>query len=223
MVWALVKGEAHRVWLNGKGFLLSQTQEMKSPITLLAGAVLLLGGIALGLFGALQWIRPPIFQADTKIVVSKPGAASGYDPLFVKTEAERIQSPTVLTNFIADLNLNDVWGKKYNNGQPLSDSEVEQLLKIDVRTARNSDVIEITARSGDPAEAAALANGIAHSYRAHAAQAKVASVNVLMSATAPTRAISPNRPLAIVVIASGVIMAFGGIFCFSQSAPASEA
>ena len=195
---------------------------MKSPITLLAGVVLLLGGIALGLLGALQWIRPPIFQADTKIIVSEPGAASSYDPLFVKTEAERIQSPAVLTNFIADLNLNDVWGKKYNNGQSLSDSEVEQLLKIDVRTVRNSDVIEITARSGDPAEAVALANGIAHSYRAHAAQAKVASVNVVMSATAPTRAISPNRPLAVLVIASGVIMALGGIFCFSQSAPASE-
>jgi len=208
--------------VNANWVLLSEMQDMKSPITLLAGVVLLLGGIALGAFGALRWIHPSVFQADTKIIVSKPGVTGGYDPLFVKTEAERIQSPAVLTNFIADLDLNDVWGKKYNNGQRLTDSEVEQLLKIDVQPVRNSDVIEIAARAGNPAEAAALANGIARSYRVQAAQAKVASVNVIMSATAPTRAISPNRPLAIVVIVSGIIMAIGGIFCFCQSAPAWE-
>ena len=71
-------------------------QEMKSPITLLAGIVLVLGGIALGVSGVIQLMEPQNFQASTEILVAKPASTSGYDPLFVKTEADRIQSPQVL-------------------------------------------------------------------------------------------------------------------------------
>jgi capsular polysaccharide biosynthesis protein len=198
-------------------------QEMKSPITLLAGVVLLLGGIALSFSGVLQWVRPAIFESETKIIVTRPGSTGGYDPLFVKTEAERIQSPAVLTNFIADLDLNDVWGKKYVNGQRLSDSQVEQLLKVVVQPVRNSDLIEIKVRSQDSIEAAALANGIVRSYRVRATQSKTASVSVVMSATAPTRAISPNRPTVIMIAASGIIMVIGGMFCLKEATSDSEA
>jgi capsular polysaccharide biosynthesis protein len=155
--------------------------------------------------------------------VTKPGSTGSYDPLFVKTEADRIQSPAVLTNFIADVDLKDVWGKKYNNGQRLRDSDVEQLLKVVAQPVRNSDVIEIKVRSEDPAEAAALANGIARSYRVRATQSKTASVSVIMSATAPTRAISPNRPLVIMFAVSGVFMVIGGMFCLKEASTDSEA
>lgn len=190
---------------------------MKSPITLLAGVVLILGGLALGASGAFHLIQPRVFQAATKILVAKPSSTGGYDPLFLKTEAERIQSPAVLTNVIAELDLKDGWGKKYNGGQRLSDWDVEHLLKVECQTVRNTDLIEITVRSEDPAEAAALANAVARSYRVQAAQSKVASVSVIMSAAAPTRAISPNRPMAIMFIVSGIVMAIGGIFCVKES------
>jgi capsular polysaccharide biosynthesis protein len=196
---------------------------MKSPITLLAGIILILGGLALGGAGAFYLVQPQIFEAETEILVSKPGSPRVFDALFVKTEAERIQSPAVLTNVIADLDLNDVWGKKYNRGQRMSDSDVERLLRVDCLPIRNSDAIEVKVRSEDPAEAAALANAIARNYRMHTAQLKLASVSVVMSATKPTRAISPNRPLTILCIVSGVFMAIGGIVCLKESVSAAEA
>jgi capsular polysaccharide biosynthesis protein len=202
--------------VNAKQVSLSEVEEMKTPMTLLAGIVLILGGLALGASGAFHIIQPRVFQAATKILVAKPGSTSVYDPLFTKTEAERIQSPEVLTNVIADLDLNDRWGKKYNNGKRLSDSEVEQVLKVDARSVRNTEMIEINVYSGDPAEAAALANAVVRNYRVHAASLKTVTVTVIQSATPPTRASSPNRPIAIGLIISGIIMAIGGIFCLGS-------
>src|ERR1700733_2660911 len=39
---------------------------------------------------------------------------SSYDPFFIQTTFEIMKSQLVLTNVINTLNLNDVWGKKYN-------------------------------------------------------------------------------------------------------------
>lgn len=196
---------------------------MKSPIMLLAGIVLILGGLALGISGALYLMPSHLFQSETQIRLLKPGSSGGYDALFLKAEEERIQSSEVLTNVIADLALNDVWGKKYNGGQRLSDSAVERMIQVDARPVRNSELIRIAVRSKDPAEAQLLANGITQSYRAYATRTKLASVSIIMPATPPTLAVNPNRPLGIVSIVAGVIMGIGGIFCFADSRPTAEA
>jgi capsular polysaccharide biosynthesis protein len=195
---------------------------MKSPITLLAGIVLILGGLALGGSGAFHLAnKPSLFEGVTEIRVVPPGGSGTVSPLFIKSETERIESPKVLTNVIADLNLNDLWGKKYNRGQRLSDVDALRLLRVNCRPIRNTDLIEIMVRSEDPAEAAALANAIVRNYRVHAGPSKVASITVIMPATAPTRAVSPNRPLLMLEIAAGVSMAIGGIVCLKESTEAS--
>jgi len=193
---------------------------MKSPITLLAGILLILGGLALGGSAAFQLAKPSLFEGATKIRVVPAGSSGTASALFIKTEAERIQSPEVLTNVIADLNLNDLWGKKYNQGQRVSDLDAQRLLRVNCRPIRNSDLIEIKVSSEDPTEPAALANAIVRNYRVH--YVKVASVTVVMPATAPTRAVSPNRPLLMVCIAAGVFMVIGGIVCLADSAGKSE-
>src|SRR5467141_2467519 len=48
---------------------------------------------------------------------------NGYDPFFIQTEFETILSERVLGKVIADLNLDEDWGKKYNNGQRLRTSD----------------------------------------------------------------------------------------------------
>src|SRR6516225_2657657 len=54
---------------------------------------------------------------------------SGFDPYFIQTTFEIMQSQLVLSNVITALNLNDAWGKKYNNGVPLKTTETMEFLK----------------------------------------------------------------------------------------------
>ncbi len=197
---------------------------MKSPLVLLAGIVLMLGGVALGGTAVFYLIQPPRFETTARIRVVQPGSSSAYDPLFMKREMEAIQSPAVLTNVFAELNLNEVWGKRNNQGRRLSDSEVEKLLKVDCRLIRNTELIDITVGSeSSPVEAMALVNAVTENYRRVSAQSKSAAVTIVMPATVPFHAISPNRPLCMVSIAAGVFMAFGGIFCLKDSTSGSEA
>jgi succinoglycan biosynthesis transport protein ExoP len=92
---------------------------------------------------------------------------SGYDPYFIQTEFAIMQDEEVLGRLISALNLNEEWGKKYNNNVPLKTDETMQMLKgrISLSPERNTKLIDITVYSDVPEEAARLANGIADAYR----------------------------------------------------------
>jgi len=92
---------------------------------------------------------------------------SGYDAYFLLTEFQTIQSQPVLSLVSEKMDLRNVWGKKYNNGQPMSESDVEQMIKsrLDLQNIRNTKFIEIKAFSDNAEEAAKLANQVAESYR----------------------------------------------------------
>lgn len=91
----------------------------------------------------------------------------GYDPYFIQTEFEVIQSESVLGEVIKNLGLNEEWGKKYGAGGALKTSDTIGLLKqrMDLRPVRNTSFIEIRVFSEKPDEAAKLANAIAAAYR----------------------------------------------------------
>jgi capsular exopolysaccharide synthesis family protein len=97
--------------------------------------------------------------------------AQGYDAYFLQTEFKVIQSHAVLSNVIAAMDLNNVWGKKFNNGLPLKESDTEGVLLRDVelQPIRNTKVIEIKGYSDNPEDAAKLANQVAESYRKYRA------------------------------------------------------
>jgi len=90
-----------------------------------------------------------------------------YDAYFIQTEFEVIQSEQVLGKVVDLLNLNEVWGRKYRNGEKLKTSETVMLLKgrMALRTVRNTSLIEIRVFSDDRDEAAKLANAVAEVYR----------------------------------------------------------
>jgi len=94
-------------------------------------------------------------------------AGVGYDPYFIQTEFEKMQSEKVLGRVIETLDLNNKWGAKYNGGQPLKTEDTMQLLKqrMNLSPERNTKLIDITIYSEDKAEAANLANGIAQAYQ----------------------------------------------------------
>ncbi|HOW79558.1 MAG TPA: Wzz/FepE/Etk N-terminal domain-containing protein, partial [Verrucomicrobiota bacterium] len=92
---------------------------------------------------------------------------AGYDPFFIQTEFELIQSELILGKVIADLDLNTEWGRKYASGERLRTPETIALLKqrIDLRTVRGTSLIEIVVYSEKPEEAARIANAIADAYK----------------------------------------------------------
>ncbi|HEY1718529.1 MAG TPA: polysaccharide biosynthesis tyrosine autokinase [Verrucomicrobiae bacterium] len=99
--------------------------------------------------------------------INSPQMNLGYDPYFIQTEFEIIQSETVLGKVIDALNLNVAWGKKYAGGETLQTDQTMRLLKQRLRLSpeRNTKIIDITIYSEDRDEAARIANAIVVAYR----------------------------------------------------------
>jgi succinoglycan biosynthesis transport protein ExoP len=127
---------------------------------------------------AVTFILPESYASTARIKVENEGGIItgmetpsavnyGYDPYFIQTTFEIIQSEIVLSNVISHMDLNNLWGKKYNNGEPLKTMETLEFLKnqISLAPVRNTKLIAITVFSYDKNEAANLANGIAEAYR----------------------------------------------------------
>jgi len=91
----------------------------------------------------------------------------GYDPYWMQTEFETIQSKSILYQVITNLNLNKKWAEKFGEENDLRTDNTYQFLKrsVDVQQARNTSLIEISAYSDDPQEAAVIANEIADVYK----------------------------------------------------------
>lgn len=91
----------------------------------------------------------------------------GYDPYFIQTEFEVIQSERILSNVVHQLNLATEWGKKYAGGERLKTQEAMMLLRsrMDLRPVRNTSLIEIRVFSEDAEEASKIANEIAETYK----------------------------------------------------------
>ncbi|MEI8289050.1 MAG: Wzz/FepE/Etk N-terminal domain-containing protein [Verrucomicrobiota bacterium] len=122
---------------------------------------------------AITFILPESYASTCRIKVQSAADMSGgktpYEPYFLQTTFEVIQSQLVLDPVIAKLNLNVEWGKKYFNGQTLKASEAREILKARTSLApvRGTKLIAITVYSDDRNEAARLANAIADSYWAY--------------------------------------------------------
>jgi len=120
---------------------------------------------------AVTFILPESFASTCRIKVENDvndiGAGiapsvqmSGFDPYFIQTTFEIMQSQLVLSNVINTLNLNTEWGKKYFNGETLKSTETMEILKQRMQLApvKNTKLIAITVYSDDRQEAADLAN-----------------------------------------------------------------
>ncbi len=90
-----------------------------------------------------------------------------YDPYFIQTTFEIINSQLVLSNVIAAQNLNVDWGKKFFNGETLKTTETMEILKgrMALSPVKNTKLMAITVYSDDKNECANLANAIAEAYK----------------------------------------------------------
>jgi uncharacterized protein involved in exopolysaccharide biosynthesis len=129
--------------------------------------------LALVLSGVGLWIllRPSEYQATVRIQIepniNTSGSEESYDPYFIQTEFEMIQSEAVLGKVIESLNLNVEWGKKYAGGRTLETNETVGLLKrrLNFYPVFNTKFIDIGVTDENPIEAAKIANAIAETYR----------------------------------------------------------
>jgi capsular polysaccharide biosynthesis protein len=136
-------------------------------------------------------------------------AVGRYDPYFIQTQFELLQSQAILGTVIDNLNLNSVWGKRFAGGGTLKTSESLTLLKarLDLHPVRNTSLIEIRAYTESAAEAAMLANAIAQTYRDWA-QSRKLGVEIVDTAYPGWRPVRPNKPANIFFgVVGGIILA----------------
>jgi capsular exopolysaccharide synthesis family protein len=120
-------------------------------------------------FSSTARIKVERDQSDISGMTGFDRQYTGYDPYFVQTEFEVIQSEVILTNVINQLDLRKEWGRKFAGGEELGLHETLGLIKarIDLRPVRNTSLIDIRVYSEKPDEAAKIANAIASSYEQH--------------------------------------------------------
>jgi polysaccharide biosynthesis transport protein len=97
-----------------------------------------------------------------------PGNYAPYDPYFMETELKVIQGDVVLKKVVEAMNLDVVWGKKFNpDGTPLKTTDTIDLLRhyISLDADRNTKLIDVTVYNEDPKLAAQLANALVDAYK----------------------------------------------------------
>jgi uncharacterized protein involved in exopolysaccharide biosynthesis len=144
--------------------------------------------------GTITFILPESYASTARVEVepdandfsSVPGSQitpTGFDPYFIQTTFEIMQSQVVLDKVIAALDLNAKWGKKYNAGEKLRTNETMAILKgnMMLTPVRNTKLIAITVYSDDANEAAQIANAIADSYKDYRVQSAVSLAKVSLN------------------------------------------
>ena len=111
--------------------------------------------------------RIKVERDQSDITFSEMRSWNAYDPFFIQTEFETILSERVLGKVVADLNLDEEWGKKYNNGARFRTSDTLAMLKnqVNLQPVRNTSFLEIRVFRENPEEAKTLANAIAQAYK----------------------------------------------------------
>ena len=120
---------------------------------------------------------PKKYMADARLLVREDNMdvdvferqlPQGYNPYFLKTQYEIIQSRQVLYQVMNNLNLQQVWGEELNeDGSPLSRDDAYTILSssLKVQQYRDTSLIAIQVFRENRDEAARVANEIAAVYR----------------------------------------------------------
>src|SRR6185295_9743896 len=120
----------------------------------------------------VTFILPPKYSSTVRIAVEKDaGDTAGldgqrnsgiFDPYWVQTQFEKLQSKMILHQVITNLGLTRKWGEKYKEGELRMDVTYGLLKRdINVSQSRNTSLIEIEVENDDANEAAVIANKIA--------------------------------------------------------------
>ena len=124
----------------------------------------------------VTYILPPTYSSTVRISVEKDASDTAgldgqkslmsFDPFWLQTQNEKIQSKLILHQVITNLDLTRKWAEKYKESELRLDIAYNMLKRqTTVNQSRNTSFLEITAFSDDFNEAALIANKIAEVYR----------------------------------------------------------
>ena len=149
---------------------------MKKPLLMTLGILLITAGPLVVLTGTVYTLMlPNMYVSSARISVSEPtpkidpfadqkNYEAVYDPNFLRTQFEIIQSQPILYEVINRLNLQAKWG---SDGERLPRNVALKILKhsITVFQQRDTSLIYISVTRDNPNEAAKIANELAETYR----------------------------------------------------------
>jgi len=103
--------------------------------------------------------------SDIAPLLGMQATQSSFDPYFISTEFEKIQSQKVLDEVVKSCELREKW-KKHYGGKQLTDVEARKHLEkvIDVSQYRNTSIIELRAYDRDKNLAQQIAQALAKEY-----------------------------------------------------------
>jgi capsular exopolysaccharide synthesis family protein len=123
---------------------------------------------------------PRMYEAEAKVSVKEDqgdvevfgpgGGGFSYNPFFLRTQFEIIQSRQILYKVVDNLNLTKEWGKKFNEDKsPIGRGLAFNILSgaLRVQPYRDTTLISIVVKMEDGGEAALVANEVAKVYREH--------------------------------------------------------
>ncbi len=103
-------------------------------------------------------------QENADFEIFQQGRSSGWDPRFVSTQFEILQSRDILGPVVKKLELDQKWSDRYEIRAPdIIFRKLESMMTL--RELRNTDLISIGILSPIPKEAADIANTIAEEYQ----------------------------------------------------------
>ncbi len=203
-------------------------------------ALLMIGGIGLIVLALLAvpstcltiFILPERYQSTTRIQIpappeiKEPLAVRGV-PYWVRTEAEVVQSKSVLYRVVERLKLNEIWARKYKETGLLSQDVCFVILKssLEVRPVPDTSLLAIQVTSEHAGEAAQIANEVGKVYLETALAGAKEAAGPGAPAAAPARIIDPAEPalrpigskgakMAVALLACALLGATGGVLVF---------
>jgi len=126
---------------------------------------------------AVTFMLPRIYMAEARIKIEQDNLdidvfqqqmAMGYNPFFLRTQYEIIQSKPILYEVIRNLDLRSVWGREQDEaGAPWTRERAYGELRhsLQVEQYRDTSLVALQVYREDNAEAARIANELAHVYR----------------------------------------------------------
>lgn len=126
---------------------------------------------------AYTFTMPKIYMANARISVREDSLdvavferqfMSAFNPFFLKTQYEIIQSRPILAQVIQNLDLQKKWADKYGaegGALRMEDTLLILLKSIRVNQYRDTSLIDIQVYNEDRSQAARIANEIANVYR----------------------------------------------------------
>lgn len=193
---------------------------------LLVAAVVFAGTMASGIY-VTDHLLPKVYSATATLQVQPPPASSevysGWtfsspQSRAIAAELESIESPEILLAVVTDFQLDRVWSDRvFGRSDPLTSEEAVRYLASHLRLnfKHGTNVVQVTALSDDPKEAAMIANAVVNRYKLSresdaplsggeapkpppvdgwtVAGSPSGNVRVLSEAVAPTEPSRPNK------------------------------